>query len=104
MRQLRYILLILLLPCSVFMSNAEKKMTNTFYIRHNSASLPLIGIRINNGAKYTNNKNIEVEVRSLKTDKSLLESMKIGFKMDYWKLQTKTNHKKRKKWKFWKKG
>ena len=45
-------------------------------------SLPLLGIRINGGAKYTNNKNIEVEIKSLKTDKSLLESMKIGFDPD----------------------
>lgn len=43
-----------------------------------SASYPLIGIRINGGAKYTNNKNIEVEIKSLKTDKGLLESMKVG--------------------------
>jgi hypothetical protein len=44
--------------------------------------LPLIGIRINGGAKFTNNRNIEVEIKSLKTDKSLLESMKVGFDAD----------------------
>ncbi|MCG8311423.1 MAG: hypothetical protein MI975_28805 [Cytophagales bacterium] len=48
----------------------------------NSLMLPLIGIRINGGAKFTNNKDIEVEVKSLKTDKSLIESMKIGFDPD----------------------
>jgi hypothetical protein len=38
----------------------------------NNNMLPLIGIRINAGAKYTNDRNIEVEIKSLKTDKSLL--------------------------------
>ena len=42
-------------------------------------TLPLIGIRINAGANYTNNRTIEVEIKSLKTDPSLLESMKVGF-------------------------
>ena len=42
-------------------------------------ALPLIGIRINGGAKFTNKKALEVEIKSLRTDKSLLESMKIGF-------------------------
>ena len=44
--------------------------------------LPLIGIRINGGAKYTNNRNIEVEIKSIKTDKSLIESMRVGLKPD----------------------
>ncbi|MDZ7606698.1 MAG: hypothetical protein U5K79_14165 [Cyclobacteriaceae bacterium] len=44
-----------------------------------SSSLPLIGIRINGGARYTNNRSIEVEIKSMKTDKGLLESMKVGF-------------------------
>jgi hypothetical protein len=48
----------------------------------NNYLLPLIGIRINGGAKYTNNRNLEVEIKSLKTDKSLLESMKVGFDPD----------------------
>jgi hypothetical protein len=45
-------------------------------------TLPLIGIRINNGAKYTNNRSVDVEIKSLKTDPSLLESMKVGFSPD----------------------
>lgn len=48
----------------------------------NNLTLPIIGIRINGGAKYTKDKNIKVEVKSLKTDKSQLESMKIGFDPD----------------------
>jgi len=48
-------------------------------ISENSISLPLIGIRINGGARYTNNRSIEVEIKSMKTDKGLLESMKVGF-------------------------
>ena len=44
-----------------------------------SPTLPLIGIRINSGARYTNNRSIEVEIKSMKTDKGLLESMKVGF-------------------------
>ena len=36
------------------------------------------GIRINGGAKHTNHDIIEVEIKSLKTDKSLLESVKVG--------------------------
>lgn len=48
----------------------------------NNNMLPLIGIRINAGAKYTNDRNVEVEIKSLKTDKSLLESMKVGFDPD----------------------
>lgn len=51
-------------------------------IVENNTSLPLIGIRINGGAKYTKEKNIEVEVKSLKTDKSQLEAMRIGFDPD----------------------
>ncbi|NJN25068.1 MAG: hypothetical protein HC819_03310 [Cyclobacteriaceae bacterium] len=43
------------------------------------SSLPLIGIRINGGAKFTNQKEIEVEIKSLRTEKALLESMKVGF-------------------------
>ncbi len=43
-----------------------------------TSSYPLIGIRINGGARYTNNKSIEVEIKSMKTDKGLLESMKVG--------------------------
>ncbi len=56
--------------------------TNSISYRYseiNYSFLPLIGIRINGGAKYTNNKFIEVEIKSLKTAKSLIESMKIGF-------------------------
>lgn len=45
-------------------------------------ALPLIGIRINAGAKFTNSRNIEVEIKSLKTDPSLIESMKIGLRPD----------------------
>ncbi len=41
-------------------------------------ALPLIGIKINAGAKFTNSRNIEVEIKSLKTDPSLIETMKIG--------------------------
>lgn len=41
-------------------------------------ALPLIGIRINAGAKFTNSRTIEVEIKSLKTEPSLIESMKIG--------------------------
>ncbi len=44
-----------------------------------SSSMPLIGIRINGGAKFTNNPNLEIEIKSLKTAGSLIESMKVGF-------------------------
>jgi hypothetical protein len=47
-----------------------------------NAALPLIGIRINGGDKYTNKRDVEVEIKSLKTDQSLLQSMKIGFSPD----------------------
>ncbi len=50
--------------------------------QENNLALPLIGIRINGGSKYTNDKNIKVEVKSLKTDKSQLDSLKIGFDPD----------------------
>ncbi len=48
-------------------------------VSEKATSLPLIGIRINGGARYTNNRSIEVEIKSMKTDKGLLESMKVGF-------------------------
>jgi len=48
----------------------------------NSHSLPLIGIRINGGAKFTNDPKIKVEIKSLKTEKSLIEAMKIGLEAD----------------------
>ena len=51
-------------------------------VEHEHKSLPMVGIRINGGAKFTNNKNVEVEIKSLKTDKSQLESMKVGFDPD----------------------
>lgn len=82
MKQLAYILLILLLPSSAFITNAGNNEPHSFNSTNHSVTLPLIGIRINNGAKYTNNKSIEVEVKSLKTDKSMLESMKVGFSPD----------------------
>jgi hypothetical protein len=47
-----------------------------------NVALPLIGIRINGGDKYTNKRDVEVEIKSLKTDQSLLQSMKIGFSPD----------------------
>ena len=74
-----------ILSVSVFLSytSIAYAHTNSFHpskVEHKS--LPLIGIRINGGAKYTNKENIDVEIKSLKTDRSLLESMKIGFDPD----------------------
>ena len=55
---------------------------STYKLEQDPQNLPLIGIRINGGAKYTNRSEIEIEVKSLKTDKSLIESMKVGFSED----------------------
>ncbi len=70
-----------------FIGSTPSVLANSYSIAiHNNAnnhfSLPLIGIRINGGLKYTNDKHIEVEIKSLKTDKSLIEFIKIGFDPD----------------------
>jgi len=70
----RAALILVILFLTVTQSKAAKYKSN-----NSCSSLPLIGIRINGGDKYTNNPNIEVEIKSLKTAKSLIESMKIGF-------------------------
>ena len=64
-------------------TNAESRNS----IKERYLTLPLIGIRINGGAKYTNRQEVEIEVKSLKTDKSLIESMKVGFDSDLSKAQ-----------------
>ncbi len=43
-----------------------------------SALVPLIGIRINGGARYTNNSVVEVEIKSLKTADELIAEMQVG--------------------------
>lgn len=70
----------LILAISLF-SGVQSEATLSA-VNDNHTALPLIGIRINGGAKFTNNPKIEIEIKSLKTDKSLLESMKVGFNPD----------------------
>ena len=55
---------------------------NTITSHSNLKVVPVIGIRINAGAKYTNNKRLEIEIRSLKTTESLINQMKIGLESD----------------------
>lgn len=43
---------------------------------------PVIGIRINNGQSVTNNREITVEVKSLKLDPALIAEMQLGFSPD----------------------
>lgn len=43
---------------------------------------PLIGFLINNGAKVTNNRNIEVRIKPMKSEASLIEQMKVGLTPD----------------------
>lgn len=47
-----------------------------------NATLPLIGIRVNNGQAFTNSREIVVEIKSLKLDPKLLSEMQIGFQPD----------------------
>ncbi len=61
---------------------AENKLPDYSKLKSDVHALPVIGIRINGGAKYTNKKSIIVEIKSLKTNKSLIESMKVGFTSD----------------------
>lgn len=82
MLKLAYILSVSIALSYIPIDSADGSSFDHFSFKNQPNSLPLIGIRINNGAKYTNNKNIEVEVKSIKTDKSLLEYMKIGFDPD----------------------
>ena len=82
MLKLAYILSVSIALTYMPITNADGGLLNHTYKIKQPNTLPLIGIRINNGAKYTNNKNIEVEVKSIKTDKSLIESMKVGFEED----------------------
>ncbi len=77
MIRLSTILFLLILSgpvCSISGSNGSYSAI----IHYERGALPLIGIRINGGARYTNNRSIEVEIKSIKTDKSLIESMRIG--------------------------
>ncbi len=79
MLKLTWLLLVsffIIYTAEVSANSAEISLLNNEY---NITSFPLIGIRINGGSKYTNNENIEVEIKSLKTDKSLIEFIKIGF-------------------------
>ena len=47
-------------------------------IRTASGFLPYIGIRINNGAPYTNKRKVKVEVKSVKSPDNLISEMQIG--------------------------
>lgn len=72
MHKLAYTILItFFIPWVALQVDAESHLAS-------ANSLPLIGIRINGGARYTNQREIEVEIKSLKTIKSLLASMKVG--------------------------
>lgn len=63
----------------VFLLLIHPLANSNFYRHGETVALPLIGIRVNGGARFTNNKIIEVEIKSMKTEASLIESMKIGF-------------------------
>ena len=52
----------------------------SIYIVH--AALPLIGILINDGNKFTNTREVTVKIKSMKNAGSLMESMQIGVKED----------------------
>lgn len=82
MLKLAYILSVSIVLSYIPIAFADGNSFDHFSTERQPNTLPLIGIRINSGAKYTNKKSIEVEVKSIKTDKSLLESMKIGFEPD----------------------
>ncbi len=55
---------------------------NTDLLEHTNTEfhkfLPLIGIRINDGARFTNNTTVEVEIKSMKTPDNLIAEMQIG--------------------------
>jgi len=77
MLKLAYILSVSIVLSYIPIAFADGSSFDHFSTERHPNALPLIGIRINSGAKYTNKKSIEVEVKSIKTDKSLLELMKI---------------------------
>lgn len=78
MTKLTTILSILVFCCYISAVSKEESHSPIASFEHEINSAPLIGIRINGGAKHTNHDIIEVEIKSLKTDKSLLESVKVG--------------------------
>jgi hypothetical protein len=45
---------------------------------HPGTAVPIIGIRINGGARYTNNRTVEIEVKSLRTADQLILEMQAG--------------------------
>lgn len=47
-------------------------------IHSNPKSLPYLGIRINSGARYTNKRIVQVEVKSMKSAGNLIAEMQIG--------------------------
>ena len=47
-----------------------------------ATTAPAIGIRINGGAKYTNNRTVEIEVKSLRTPDSTIDELQAGTQPD----------------------
>jgi hypothetical protein len=53
-----------------------------FALPANAQDTPVVGIRINNGQKFTNKKEVLVEVKSLKVEDRLIAEMQIGLQHD----------------------
>lgn len=69
---LRRILPVIVLAVSLSLEALPEQKKPALY------SLPYIGIRINNGAAYTNNRKVTVEVKSIKSPDNLITEMQVG--------------------------
>ena len=74
----RNIRLLCLLGCVIFAGHGASSGSGL----NLTATAPAIGIRINGGARYTNNRTIEVEVKSLRTPDSTIDELQAGTQPD----------------------
>ena len=62
----------------IIMANNYSSAAYSGTIHSNPKSLPYLGIRINNGARYTNKRSVQVEVKSMKSAGNLIDEIQIG--------------------------